>query len=116
MELDPAVTALSKGNVLQYDRKLNQVLLRVEVDPLKGPVGLLVLTQNHYPGWQAEIDGDKAPVLMVDATFQAVLVPPGRHVVQLTYTPSGWWWIFTLSLLACGSCVVMLLLDRIKVR
>ena len=44
--------------------------------------GFLVLSESHYPGWRARIDGNLAPVRRTDVALQGVVVPPGRHTVE----------------------------------
>ncbi len=59
---------------------------RVTVD---APVpGLLVVMDPWYPGWRAEVDGQRAPLLRADYAFMAVPVPAGRHEVVLRYRPA----------------------------
>jgi hypothetical protein len=46
---------------------------------------LLVVRNVWDPGWRASIDGRPAPVLVADYLLQGILVPPGRHTVELRY-------------------------------
>jgi hypothetical protein len=46
--------------------------------------GLMVLSENAYPGWRARIDGADTPIYRADVTLQAVVVPPGVHRVEFT--------------------------------
>jgi hypothetical protein len=73
--------------------------------------GLLVLQQNHYPGWQASIDNEPATILPLNTTFMGILTPPGTHRILFNYRPEGitataWLclfaWISVLVLLASG--------------
>ncbi|MCB0209428.1 MAG: YfhO family protein [Anaerolineae bacterium] len=50
---------------------------------------LLVLSEPYYPGWQATIDNQPAPILRADYVLRAVPVPAGEHTVQLTFQPSS---------------------------
>jgi len=47
----------------------------------------LVIANNYSPYWLASIDGKQGSVLLADATFQAIEVPPGKHNVRLEYSP-----------------------------
>jgi hypothetical protein len=49
--------------------------------------GLLLFSELHYPGWQAKVDGQPAPVLVADAILRAVEVPAGRHQVEVKFNP-----------------------------
>ncbi len=66
------------------DYKANSVT--VEVDTDKG--GLLVLTDLHYPGWQAYVNGKKEKVLRVNGLVRGVPVSPGRSEVVFKYSPA----------------------------
>jgi hypothetical protein len=48
---------------------------------------LLILSETYYPGWQATIDGQPAPLLRADYVLRAVPVPAGEHTVKLTFRP-----------------------------
>ena len=60
---------------------------RVVVETENAGEGLLVLSDNWYPGWQAEIDGGPAEILRANYTMRAVRVPAGRHVVSFRFAP-----------------------------
>ena len=51
---------------------------------------LLVLTDVHYPGWKATVDGREAPIERVDYLLRGVRVPAGSHRVELRYQPASW--------------------------
>jgi hypothetical protein len=60
--------------------------------------GWLVLSDVYYPGWRAEIDGTRTPVLRADYTFRAVRVPAGDHHIEMTFAPWTWHAGLALSL------------------
>ena len=49
--------------------------------------GFLVVTDAYYPGWQAYVDGEPAPILRADYLFRAVALPPGEHLVSFHFAP-----------------------------
>ncbi len=49
-----------------------------------GPT-LAVIAQTYYHSWRAELDGQPAPLLRANVSFQAVPVPVGVHRVHLFY-------------------------------
>lgn len=68
-----------------YD--LHTVTVSVQTDA----PGYLVLADAYYPGWQATIDGQPAPLLRANYAFRAVPVPAGDHIVQMVFNPPIWW-------------------------
>jgi hypothetical protein len=82
--------------------------LRLEVSPAAD--GLLVVSQAHYPGWQARVDGARAPIYRVDYLLQGVPVEAGSRLVELTYRLSPW--PAAVSLIALVVCIAVLILGR----
>ncbi len=72
------------------------VMIRVH---LAAP-GMLVLADQHYPGWRAEVDGEPAELRRVNYLLRGVRLPAGRHKVRFIYEPAS----FRLGLLltVCG--------------
>jgi hypothetical protein len=54
---------------------------------VSGGGGLLILSEVHYPGWRAEVDGAPATLVRADYVLRAVCVSPGEHQVTLVYAP-----------------------------
>ena len=63
---------------------------------------MFVLTDVHYPGWKATVDGRDAPIERVDYLLRGVSLPPGRHTVEFRYEPASFraGWIISLVGLA----------------
>jgi len=53
-----------------------------------GP-GVVVLTDNNFPGWKATVDGQPADVLTADYTFRGVELGPGEHRVEFNFAPTS---------------------------
>ena len=49
--------------------------------------GFLVVSEWYYPGWQAELDGQRVPIYRANYAFQAIRVPAGTHQVVVRYVP-----------------------------
>lgn len=65
--------------------------------------GWLVLSQSHYPGWQATINGEETAIFAANSLLQAIKIPPGDHRINVSYQPASFtlgWLISLLSLLA----------------
>jgi hypothetical protein len=76
---------------------------RVAVRVRSAAPGLLVLGDNHYPGWTAEVDGRPAMIARVDYLFRGVPIGAGSHTVVFSYEPITWtigWIVSTVSLVA----------------
>ncbi|MBK5291698.1 MAG: hypothetical protein JJE04_08505 [Acidobacteriia bacterium] len=74
-------TAASEAWVL--NRVSNHVAMYAEL----GCKGMLVLNDNYYPGWVASVDGQPAPILEAYSALRGVVVPAGRHLVEMRYRP-----------------------------
>lgn len=59
--------------------------------------GWLVLSDTHYPGWGARLDGRETPILRADVNLRAVAFPAGRHTVVFSYEPAAVRWGILLS-------------------
>jgi uncharacterized membrane protein YfhO len=51
----------------------------------------MVLAVTKCIGWSATIDGYHVPIHSVDGPFMGIRVPPGDHVVRLTFRPVLMW-------------------------
>lgn len=78
----------------------------VRMDAAPACAGVLVLSDNWYPGWQATLDGKPVEVLRVDTAVRGVAVPSGRHRVEMGYSPRG---KVAGAALSLATLVVMLL-------
>ena len=51
--------------------------------------GIVVLTDQWFPGWTATLDSASVPILRVDGALRGVVVGPGGHRIEFRYQP-GW--------------------------
>ncbi len=82
-EGDPvSLEAAAADSVLvdRYEPELVQLSVSV-AEP-----GLLVLSDAHYPGWTATIDGSEEEILQVNGMFRGLFVPAGQHEVRFEFT------------------------------
>jgi membrane protein YfhO len=49
--------------------------------------GVLVVRDTWFPGWEARVDGRRAPILRANHAFRALALGPGTHAVELAYRP-----------------------------
>ena len=80
---------------------------RVELT-VAGGGGLLVLSDVHFPGWKATVDGRDAGLERVDYLLRGVAVGEGEHEIVMEYRPWSWraGWIVSL-LTALGLLAAM---------
>jgi hypothetical protein len=57
--------------------------LEIETDTAKPAV--LVVSEAYYPGWAATIDGQDTALYATDYLLRGILLPPGKHRVELWY-------------------------------
>jgi hypothetical protein len=72
--------------------------------------GLLVLTDNYFPGWTVTVDGRPARIYRVDYLLRGVPLPIGSHRVVFTYQPASWragWIISVITLLGLLTTVIV---------
>ena len=58
---------------------------QITADTQANAPSLVVLSQSFYHLWQAEVDGQRVPLLRANLAFQAVQVPAGPHRLKLVY-------------------------------
>ncbi len=73
---------------------------------------LLILSETDYPGWQATVDGQPAPILRADYILRAVPLPAGEHTVELTFHPFSFTIGAMISALTLVVIAVVLFLTR----
>jgi hypothetical protein len=71
--------------------------------------GWLVLLDNYYPGWTAEVDGAPARILQADYAFRAVALSAGTHRVVFRYCPESLSWGIGVSLAALATAAIIAL-------
>jgi hypothetical protein len=73
----------SAGTVAVRQRSPGSLVLDIDV---QGPeAGLVAVNQTWDDFWRARVDDRDAAVLRTDLSLQAVVVPPGRHRLELEY-------------------------------
>lgn len=91
------VVLLSEGNALARRTDASAANDRVEIKEYASEhvalnvqtdaSGYLVLADSWYPGWQASVDGNPAPIYRADVLFRAIPIEPGLHAVVFEYQP-----------------------------
>jgi uncharacterized membrane protein YfhO len=63
---------------------------RVVVQAHPSRPSYLVVTDTHYPGWRARVDGEPTPIYQANYLFRAVYLPPGEHEIEFTFMPPSY--------------------------
>jgi len=90
---------------------------RVVVQTRADREALLVLADNYYADWKAEVDGQATPILRTNHTFRGVVVPAGEHRVVFTFHPADLYTGFYIYLACMGllaAYAVFLLVRRFR--
>jgi hypothetical protein len=75
------------------DGQVGEVAIRartpgsITLDVVTPTDGLLVVSEIHYPGWHAYLDGQPVDILQVDYILRGVVVPAGQHRVEMVFRP-----------------------------
>jgi hypothetical protein len=80
-EAAPPSSVVGRASVRHY----RDTFVEIEVDAPGRRI--LVVSDAHYPGWTAAVDGVPARLVRADYAIRAVPLPAGRHVVTLRYRP-----------------------------
>jgi hypothetical protein len=107
-----ALSALTLQTRAVVDRAVGRVLLAIDG---RGPrSSFIAINQTWDDGWQATLDGAPTALLRTDVDLSGVVVPAGRHQVELVY---GDPWVqagVAVSLAAALACLVLILAHRVR--
>jgi hypothetical protein len=96
--------APEQDNVDLRFRSSNTVVIQAELQCR----GLVILTDNWFPGWSVKVDGKSADLLRVDGTVRGVIAEAGMHRIEMRYRP----WSVTLGALMSFGALTIVLLSR----
>lgn len=90
--------------------------VRIRVEAARD--GVLILTDNYFPGWVAETDSETVKILKADFSFRGVPVAKGSHVIDFFYRPDSFRRGIALSLLSvlAGACFLVWWMAFRKIR
>ncbi|HKZ03732.1 MAG TPA: YfhO family protein [Pyrinomonadaceae bacterium] len=74
------ISAASLVRIVSYEP--NRMMLETE----SATDAVLVVSELNYPGWVATIDGQNTPIHTANFLLRAVVLPAGRHQVEMRYT------------------------------
>lgn len=84
------------GTAMLIADRPEQVVIEAHADA----EGYLVLSDADYPGWEAYVDGEPAPIVRANFLFRAVYLTPGEHIVLFRFRPPSFWQGLRISVVA----------------
>lgn len=74
-------SSASKVNISKYSN--DEITIQAEM----AQDGFLVLSEKHYPGWKAYVDGKSEKIYKANYIMRAVYLPKGSHTVKFVFDP-----------------------------
>lgn len=96
------------GSVVEARWRGDQIELRTETNGRM----LLVVTDRHYPGWRASVNGRQTAIRRANGQYRAVVVPAGTNTVTMRYRPPHFRAGAGVSLIAALLWVGLFAFDR----
>jgi len=110
-EKKPTVPNLESAvRVVTYEN--NRIVLEVD----SPEAAFLFMSEAHYPGWKAYVDGREEEILRADYVFRAIPVGPGSHRIEVVYQPLSFKVGLVVSLLTIGVLLAGWVFSTIKKR
>jgi hypothetical protein len=92
LEIEPHKAPALSGRPLSDDSyaqivtyEPNRIILETKTDQ----TAVLVVSEMHYPGWRATIDGVKTLIHSTNYLLRGIVVPAGLHRVEMQYRAPG---------------------------
>ncbi len=79
-----------EGQIGPHPKFLHDGLNNVIVAVTTGTAGYLMLQDEYYPGWRAEVNGHSTPILRHNRVFRKVAIPSGTSTVTFRYLPAAY--------------------------
>jgi len=74
---------------------------------------IVVFPGNYHPGWKAWIDNEKTEIFKVNLSSKGIIIPSGRHEVEIRYFPASFLYGCIVSILSLLMIVVIFILHEI---
>lgn len=92
LELEPHKMPPLSGRPLtndSYARIVSYEPNRLVIETKSDQTAVLVVSEMHYPGWVAMLDGLKTPIHNTNFLLRGVVVPAGTHRIEMSYRAPG---------------------------
>jgi len=117
-EFNPAETAIvetdlhkisspDSTSVKLIDYGLHNLKFEVETDT----TSFLTVSEIYYPaGWKAFLDGKETEIYPTNYIFRGVVVPKGKHILEMKFEPETYKLSLKLSLIGILSSIIILII------
>ena len=78
-----------KSNIIDEVILNNYEPNKIELTVKAAKNGFLILSNNHYPGWEALLNGKPVKIYRANYTFQSIQIPQGVHEVNFLFRPKS---------------------------
>lgn len=100
--LDPARTAVVENLPVEIEHRINANDAHMQPTPGNAEItrsgemtvrvstaapGLLVVTEQYYPGWKAYVNGKETTIYAVNGIFRGIFLEEGVHSIEFKYRP-----------------------------
>ncbi len=88
MEIEPVKLPKLEGGELppeSYARIVHYEPNRLTIETNADRQTVLVVSEIHYPGWIAMLDGAKTPIHQTNFLLRGIVVPAGKHTIEMNY-------------------------------
>jgi len=92
--------------ITQYDAD------KISISTQTTSASLLVVTDTHYPGWKAFVDGEETPIYRTNGLVRSIFLPSGTHNVEFSYFPESFSTGLVISTITAISLLVIFLVNR----
>jgi hypothetical protein len=89
---------------------------RVVIETQNEDSGMLVLSDNYYPGWSANVDETPVEIFRANCTMRAIKVPAGHHMISFVFMPVTFKASVYLSLATAALVVLGLVMTVVRFR
>lgn len=88
----------------------------LEIEARMGCRGMVVVSENFFPGWRAWVDGRPVPIHEVYTCLRGVVVERGLHSIRMEYRPRSVAWGAAMTLLGVAAAVALAGIERRRSR
>ncbi len=87
---------------------------RFELDARMVRPGIVVVSEQFFPGWEAVVDGHDAELFQVNGTLMGLAVQAGNHHITLRFIPRPYGIGLIFTALTAALVVLLLIVDAVR--